>query len=325
MILDGKKIFVAGATGSVGSAIVRHILDNFPRAVVRASYRTTEPFIKDSRVEYVRADLRVLSDCRRAARGCNCAVMAASHSGGSKVMSAKPWSFVDDNTIMNTMLFEAFFAEGVKRAVYIGTATVYQESEGYIREDMLDMNIDPHPAYLGVAWVSRFIEKLGLFWHNKTGLEVINIRAANIFGPYSSFNPESSYFIPAIIRKAVAKMDPFVVWGSPDVTRDVIYAQDFARAVTALLEKEEIKFDVFNIGSGVRTTVGDVVNLALKYAEHKPSAVNYDTSKPSVIKFRALDVSKIKSMTSWRPDFGVDEGIKKTVEWWTSNKDKWTK
>lgn len=325
MNLDGKKIFVAGATGSVGSAVIRHILDTFPSAVLRASYRKTEPFIKDDRVEYTPADIRVLDDCRRAASGCDCAVMAASHSGGSDVMSRTPQDFVEDNTVMNTMLFEAFFREGIKRAVYIGTATVYQESEGYISEEQLDMNTDPHPSHFGVAWVSRFIEKLGLFWHRRSGIEVINIRAANIFGPYSSFNPESSYFIPAIIRKAASKMDPFEVWGSPDVTRDVIYSEDFARAVTALLEKEDIKFDVFNIGSGVKTTVGDVVNFALKHTGHKPSKIHYDTSKPSVTKFRALDISKISRMTSWRPAFSVEEGIKNTAAWWAENKDSWTK
>lgn len=321
--LDNKKIFLAGATGSVGSAVLQHIVDNYPNTTVRASYRQREPFIKNERVEYVKADLRSLAGCRNAVRGCDCAVMAASYSAGSKLMTSQPWLFINDNIFMNSQMYEAFFHEKVKRAVYIGTATVYQEFEGYIKEDDINMNIDPHSAYLGVAWISRFLEKLGLFWHQKTGIDVINLRSSNIFGPYANFDPATSYFIPAIIRKAGDRMDPFEVWGSPEVTRDVLYSEDFAAAIAALLSDTSIKFDVFNIGSGVKTTVGEVVNWAIKHSGYKPSKINYDLTKPSTIKFRALDISKLKKATGWQPKFSIEEGIRKTAEWWSKNKETW--
>ncbi|MEW6557330.1 MAG: NAD(P)-dependent oxidoreductase [Elusimicrobiota bacterium] len=325
MYLNNKLVFLAGATGSVGSAILEHLLNNYPSTKIRASYRVTEPFIKDKRIEYVKVDLREKEECRKIAKGCDCAIMAASHSGGSKVMTAQPWEFLNDNIIMNTQMLEAFFYENIKRVIYICTSAVYQEFEGYIKENELDLNKEPSLAYFGYGWLSRFIEKLCQFWHEKTGMEILIVRAANIFGPYSSFNPERSYFIPAIIRKAVDKLDPFEVWGSPDVIRDVIYSEDFARAIVMLLEKADIKFDVFNLGSGIKTTVGDVVNWALKYSGHKPSKINYDLSKPTTIKFRALDISKIKNIIGWQPQYTTEEGIKKTVDWWIKNKDTWKK
>jgi GDP-L-fucose synthase len=207
--------------------------------------------------------------------------------------------------------------------IYIGTATVYQECEGFISEGSLDLNKDPHPAYLGVAWVARFLEKLGLFWHQKAGMEVINIRASNIFGPNANFDPASSYFVPAIIRKAVDGLDPFEVWGSPEVTRDVLYSEDFADALLTLMNRTEVKFDTFNLGSGVKTTVEQVVGWAIRHAGHNPSKINYDLSKPSTIKFRALDISKMREKTGWAPKHSIEEGIKKTVEWWRANKDTW--
>src|SRR3989338_2151456 len=251
--------------------------------------------------------------------------MAASYSAGSKMMTTQPWLFINDNIIMTAQMFEAFFHEKVKRVIYIGTATVYQELEGFIKEDDIDFNKDPHLAYLGVAWISRFLEKLGLFWNQKTGMEVINVRSSNIFGPYANFNPSTSYFIPAIIRKACEKMDPFEVWGSPDVTRDVLYSEDFAAAIIALLNSTDIKFDAFNIGSGLKTTVGDVVNWSIKHSGHTPSSVHYDLSKPSTIKFRALDVSKIKKVTGWKPVYSIEEGIIKTIESCNKNKETWKK
>ncbi|MDP2279525.1 MAG: NAD(P)-dependent oxidoreductase [Nitrospirota bacterium] len=321
--IDDKCVFLAGSTGSVGSAIMQYILDNYPLTKIKASYRHREPFLKHERVEYVKADLRVLEECKRAVSGCDCAIMAASHSAGSKMMTTQPWLFTNDNIIMNAQMFEAFFHEKVKRVIYIGTATVYQEFEGFIKEDDIDFNKDPHLAYLGVAWISRFLEKLGLSWSQKTGMEVINVRSSNIFGPYANFDPSSSYFIPAIIRKAVDRMDPFEVWGSPDVTRDVLYSEDFAAAIIALLNNTNIKFDAFNIGSGLKTTVGDVVNWSIKHSGHTPSNVHYDLSKPSTIKFRALDVSKIKKVTGWKPVHSIEEGIMKTIEWWNKNKETW--
>lgn len=325
MYLNNKLVFLAGATGSVGSAIMQYILDNYPTTKIRASYRQTKPFIKHKQIEYVEGDLRLSEDCRRMAKRCDCAIMAASHSGGSKIMTSQPWKFINDNIIMNSQMLEAFYFENVKRVIYIGTAAVYQEFEGYIKEEELDKNKDPHSAYFGVAWISRFVEKLCQFWYEKTGMETLIVRAANIFGPYASFDPSRSYFIPAIIRKAVDKLDPFEVWGSSDVTRDVLYCEDFASAIVMLLDNEKIKFDIFNIGSGMKTTVGEVVNWALKHSGHKPSKINYDLSKPTTIKFRALDITKIKTLLGWQPKYTIEEGIKKTVEWWIANKETWKK
>lgn len=325
MYIDNKLVFLAGATGSVGSAIMKYILENHPTTRIRASFRKTEPFIKHERVEYVNGDLRLQDDCRKMVKGCDCAIMAASNSAGSKLMTSQPWRFLNDNIQMNIQMLEAFHSESVKRIISIGTATVYQEFDGYIKENELDMNQDPHSAYLGVAWIGRFIEKMCQFWHEKTGMEIINIRAANIFGPYASFNPDRSYFVPAIIRKAVEKMNPFEVWGSPDVTRDVLYSEDFARAIVMSLNNTDIKFDVFNIGSGTKTTVGDVVKLSLKYAEHIPKNINYDLSKPTSIKSRTLDISKAKKVLGWQPQYTAEDGIKKTVEWWMKNKATWKK
>jgi nucleoside-diphosphate-sugar epimerase len=325
MNIANKKIFIAGATGSVGAAILQHLLDKYPKTNIRASYNKTSPYILSKNIEYIKCDLQKFNDCINAIKGCDYAIMAASDSAGSKLMNQEPWRFINPNLIMNSQMMEAFHICNIKRFIYIGTATVYQPFEGYIKEDGLDMNIDPYDTYFGIAWISRYLEKICQFWHNKTGIDAIIVRAANIYGPFSNFNPERSYFIPAIIRKAVDKLDPFLVWGTPDVTRDVIYAEDFANAILALLTNNSIKFDTFNIGSGKKTTVGDVVNWSLKYSRHKPNELKYDTTKPTTIKFRALDITKIIKTTNWEPKISAEEGIKRTVEWWKTNKARWAK
>lgn len=326
MYLDNKVVFLAGATGMVGSSIMRYILDNYPTTKIRACYyRHTKPFINHERVNYVYGGLESKEDCRKLVRGCDCAIMAAAHTAGSNILTSQPWTQVNENVIMNAQMLEAFHFENIKRVVYIGSATLYQEFEGYIKEDELDLNKDPHPAYLGIGWVVRFVEKLCKFWYEQSGMEIIIARATNIFGPYAKFDPATSNFIPAIIRKAVDKMDPFEVWGSSDVTRDVIYSEDFGRAIVMMMDNEQIKFATFNVGSGVKTTVGDVVKWALKYAGHKPKKIEYLSDKPTTIKFRVLDCSKVKKMLGWQLQYSIEEGVKKTTEWWIKNRSWWKK
>jgi nucleoside-diphosphate-sugar epimerase len=213
----------------------------------------------------------------------------------------------------------------VNRVLYIGSASLYQDSHKKIKEEDLDLNTDPPFSYLGIGWVVRYIEKLCEFWHRQTEMEVLIARAANIFGPYAKFNPLTSNFIPAIIRKAVNHDDPFEIWGSPDVTRDVIYSEDFARAITMMMDDDSITYDTFNIGSGIKTTVGDIVKWSLQYAGHHPSKIRYNTSKPTTIRYRELDCSKIQQKFGWKPQYSIEDGVRKTLEWWVKNKEWWKK
>jgi nucleoside-diphosphate-sugar epimerase len=327
MYLDNKLVFLAGATGLVGSNVMNYTLQHHPATRIRACYhRHTPPFIHHERVEYVYADLKSPQDCHKAVQGCDCAIMAAfASAAGASVIAAQPWKQVNDNLFINAQLLETFAFEKLERVVCLGSITLYQEFAGHIREDELDLNQDPHPAYFGIGWVARFIEKLCRFWHDKSGLEIVMVRTANVFGPYARFDPQTSNFIPAIIRKAVDRMEPFEVWGTPDVTRDVVYSEDFARAVVMMLNDEQIKFDVFNVGSGAQTTVADVVTWALQYVGHQPQQIVYRADKPTTNRFRALDCSKARRMLGWQPRYTIEEGVKKTTEWWLENKSWWRK
>lgn len=322
--LAHKTVFLAGATGMVGSAIIHDILRYHPQTRIKATYWGTTPYIQDERMSYVKADLRVAADCQQAVAHTDCAILAAATSSGAQGLKTQPWQQVNDNLLMNAVLMESLFQAGIKRVVFIGSATLYQEHAGAIREDQLDLNQDPHPAYLGVGWVMRYLEKLGLFWHQQ-GMDMRVVRAANIFGPYARFHPATSNFIPALIRKAGMKMDPFEVWGSPDVCRDVIYAADFARAVVLLLEKDELPFTVLNVGSGQLASVNDVVQAVLRSARHQPLEIRYSDNSPVTIKYRLLDCSKAQALLGWQPGYSLEQGIHATSQWWATHKDEWKK
>jgi nucleoside-diphosphate-sugar epimerase len=322
--LKGKRLLVAGGTGLAGSAVLRHLLAVVGDVRVRVPHQgRTGAFVKDARVEYVTGDLTRPEDCARVAAGCDCAVLAAARTGGARHSRERPWEQVTDNLVMDARLLEALHKADVRRAVYVGTASSYQDFTGAIKEDALDWSADPPAAYFGVGWAKRSAEKLCRFWHEASGMEILVARLANVYGPFARFDPASSNFVAALVRKATAGEDPFVVWGDPQVGRDILYADDFGRAAVAMLEATSIRFDVFNIGSGRVTTVDEVAKLALRFSGHNPTRIVYDKNAPTTVAHRLLDCGKARVVLGWQPEVTAEEGVRRTVEWWKANRETW--
>jgi nucleoside-diphosphate-sugar epimerase len=320
-----RRVFVAGATGLAGSSIVARLLKLDDVTISAAHHSGGGVFLDDPRITYVRGDLRNQDDCKRMVAGADLAILAAAQSGGAQEAASAPWRQVTDNVVMDTLLLDALHSAGVPRAVFVSSATVYPEQSGFIKEDDLDWNVPPPDAYLGIGYAKRAAESLCRFWHQRTGMAVIVARSSNIFGPYAKFDPARSNFIPALIRKAVDRQDPFEVWGSPDVARDVIYSEDFADAIVALALADEIRYDIFNVGSGQITTVGDVVRVVLGACNYASANVRWLQDKPTTIGFRALDRAKLTAQTGWAPTVGIEEGIQRTARWWQENQKIWTR
>ncbi len=325
MSLDSyKSVLVTGATGLAGSGVLRCLLDRHPHLTIRAvTYKHMRPFFRHPRVHYAYGDLRQAKDCHRLARGCEAAVMTSGVTPNAFTAHLGPENQVNENVLLNIQFLNALGQAGVRRTVFVSSAAVYQEFGGAIKESELDMNVDPPPAYFGIGWTMRFFEKMCRFWHERTGMEILIARAANIFGPCDRFDPMVSRFIAALIRRAVDKEDPFEVWGRPEVARDVIYIDDFAEAVRLMLDHDTLRSDTFNIGSGVATTVGQVVSWILGHAGHDPEQIVYHEHKPMTLAFRCLDCSKARRLLGWKPEHTVEVGIRKTLQWWKANMKWW--
>ena len=318
------KILVAGASGMAGRALVDR-LRREDSVSIRATFHSQAAPESSQDAEWVRADLRDRAACRSALRGCDAAIMAAAVTGGSASSKNEPWNQVTDNLVMGSEFLHACHLEGIRRVVMIGSATCYPPSDIALREDSLDWNLDPFEAHFGIGWVTRSIEKLARFWHDKTGMEIILVRAANIFGPYARFDPATSNFLPALMRKATERLDPFVVWGSPNVVRDVVYSVDFADDLVRLLNHTEIKFDVFNVGSGCGITVGQAVKWCLEFSGHQPREVSYAGDAAPAVRARILDCMKLEQTVGSRKPLGIERGIRDTLAWYQSHHTLWNR
>lgn len=320
-----QVIFLAGAGGMTGSAVAKRILEEMPEVRIRGTWYGTRPTFMNARLEYVQADLTLREDCVRAVAGCSMAVLAAAVTGGAAAAASSPQDQLTDNLVMDALLLEAAHAAGVRRIVYLSSATVYPESKKRIRERDMDWNKDPPKAHFGVGWAKRSAEKLCEFWAQKTGMAVTVLRCSNIYGPCARFQPGQSNFIPALIRKAVDKMDPFEVWGNAGVLRDVLYVDDAASAIVSLLKRRQPLTGTFNLCYGNSVSVRDVVNWTLQAAGHTPRRVLYKATGPTTASVRKFDGSRLRKATGWMPDVAPQEGIERTTHWWVENKGWWPK
>ena len=322
MLPEDARIFVAGAAGMAGSAIVEALLKRRPHGRVRATYRRTAPAVLDDRVEHVAVDLSDARGLTLAMTGCDAAVLAASESGGIGMSSIEPWRQVTPNLVLASTWLEALHDAGVRRAVFVGSATCYQPFDGTICEDQLDWSQDPSPEAFGVGWVMRAAEKLCEFWGRTTGLDVVRVRAANIYGPRARFDPARSNFIPALIRKVADRLDPLEVWGSPDVTRDVIFSGDFGEASVRLTDTPGTGGQVFNVGAGRSVRVQDVVETLLRIGDHQRARVVYGGG-PTSARSRVLNADRLADRLQWTPPTSLEEGLRQTLNWWRENRTTW--
>lgn len=325
MYIDDKTILVAGGTGLSGGGAVRALLAASASVRLRVPHVSDHgAFIDDPRVTYFHADLTDAAQAAAAAAGCDAAILAAAFTAGAQSSRDEPWRQVTDNVIMDARLLEACHQAGIARVIYVSTASVYQSLDGFITEDRLDWSQDPPAPYGGVGWAKRYAEKSCRFWHQSTGMDILIARLANVYGPFAKFDPSQSHFVAALIRKAVDGLDPFPVWGSPDVRRDIIFADDFGRAMVAMLNATQIRFDTFNIGSGATITVGEVVEACLRHTGHTGTAVSFgEPSGATSVAFRALDCTKARDVLGWRAETSVDDGLRQTIAWWQANKETW--
>ena len=285
-------------------------------AIVRASYRGRKVPSWVGDVETVKADFMNIEDVKKCVEGMDIVFVCSANTSGAGVMAHDPLQHVTPNLIMNSTLMEQSYRAGVERFFFVSSATTYPPADYPIKEEEM-MSGDPYTTYFGVGWMKRYTEILAQFYQRNEMMKIAIVRPANIYGIQGDFTDETGHVLPALIRRALEKQTPYVVWGNPDVVRDFTHSVDMARACLDVVEKHAV-CDPINIASGNLVTIGESVDLILKYAGHDIEP-EYDESKPVTIQYRALDTSKANDVIGYKPTISFEDGIKETVEWIREN------
>ena len=310
----GKKVLVTGGTGFVGLHFVQELLKL--GAQVRVPLHERALLLKDDRIETIPADLTRPEDCRKVTNGVQYVFHAAGAVSAAGVTASNPMAAITSNLILTSQMLQAAWMEGVERFQVFGSSTGYPAADHAIKEE--EMWEGPtYPAYFGYGWMRRYLERISEFVASKSAMKIALVRPTAVYGRWDNFDPVTSHVIPALIRRAVEKQNPYVVWGNGQEVRDFLHITDLVSGCLLTLEKHA-ECDPVNLGYGKVVTVKEIVGSILKAAGHESAEVVFDTTKPSTIPFRMVDTAKAKVLFGFEAKVSLEDGLSDTVAWYQS-------
>jgi len=229
-----------------------------------------------------------------------------------------PATIFKENIIGFINILDASKNNNVERFLTVSSACVYPrnctiptpETEG--NKDVVD------DANEGYGWAKRMEEFLSKSYAKEFGMKIAIIRPSNLYGPRDNFSKEKAHVIPNILRKILGGDDPLVVFGTGTPTRTFLYVDDFCEGALLAIEKAA-NADPINIGSDNEISIKNLIEILCKHAEKQPKIV-FDTSKPDGHPRRVIDITKAKKLLGFKPKTSLDEGIKRTIKWYSLSK-----
>jgi len=310
-----KRILVTGGMGMLGFNICK-VLSRDKNNEVVGTYNKKLSSFKDLPCNFKNVDLTNKEECLMATENIDEIYMCASKSYGAKLMNSNPKLLVTENIIMNTQLLDAAVENGVKKILYVSSSTVYPVVKYPVAENEDTGSL--YPLYEGVGGMKRYSESLIKFYSKHYGIQFVIVRPANMYGPHDKFDDEYSHVIPALIKRACQKEDPFIVWGTGKNIRDFIYVEDAAELMVELMNTY-CDNRIINIGSGEGIELIELVKAICAAAGYSPE-IRCDISKPDAIPYRVLNTSQQNNMFQNYELTSMFSGIKKTMRWYDDNK-----
>lgn len=303
-----SKIYVAGHTGMVGSAIVRELQRQGYNNLVLKTHSEldltrqadVESFFEIEKPDYV--------------------FVAAALVGGIGANSAHPVEFGLVNMQIACNVIKCAYESGVKKLLYLGSACVYpNDCEFPIKEDdLLSGRLEStNEAY---ALAKNFGIRLCEYYKKEYGADFVGVMPANCYGENDSFDPQNSHVIPALIRKYYeAKkngVDKIELWGTGSPKREFIYVDDLANACVYIMN--HYNGDTFlNIGTSKEISILELTKLISSIVGYSGEIV-CDKTKPDGKMRNLIDSSKLNSL-GWKPNYTIESGVKKLYEWFLDN------
>ena len=226
MFFASRLSLVTGGSGFIGTHLAKALLDQGGR--VRLAVHQRAPVVTDPRVETVRGDLTRQEDCLAAMQGVDLVFHAAGAVSGTGVAADNAMAGIAKNLNLTAQVLQAAWTSGVERILIFSSSTVYPPAD-HPSGRRKQPEAAPHPSYLGYGRMRRYFEHLAEFVASRSDVKVAVVRPTAVYGPHDDFDPTTSHVIPALVRKAVAKLDPFEVWGTGDEVRDFLHVEDLAR------------------------------------------------------------------------------------------------
>jgi GDP-L-fucose synthase len=295
--LAGKRIYVAGHRGMVGSAIVRR-LAGVPCEVITAG-----------RAE---VDLERQEQAERflAATKPDVVIVAAARVGGIHANNAYPAEFISENLAIARNTVHGSYQAGVKKLLFLGSSCIYPKlaQQPMREEELLTGSLEPTNQWYSIAKIAGI--KLCQGYRRQYGADFISVMPTNLYGPGDNYHPENSHVVPALIRRFHESKQngvPIVkVWGTGKPLREFLFVDDLADACVFVLEHYSEEQHV-NVGSGEEATIAEFAKLVGDVVGYR-GELTFDPSRPDGVARKLLDSSKLAGM-GWRARTSLRAGL----------------
>ena len=242
-------------------------------------------------------------------------LQAAAYIRGVKGQQASQSDLIMKNLIPSVNIIDASCRERVDRFGWIGSSVVYPDVDHPFKEEEGFLG-DPLDRYFGIGWVKRYGEKLCMAYHRSSRTKFAITRTGAVYGPHERFTLDDGHVLPALIVKAVRRLDPFPIWGDGKDARDFVYVADLVEGLLLTVERHA-QADPVNIATGVGSSINDALRIILDYEGYKPEIV-YQGDQPSVGKKRLLDIGKAKRLLNFEARTSLEVGLRRTIDWYKS-------
>jgi GDP-L-fucose synthase len=303
------KIYLAGHTGLVGSAILRSLkaqgYSNFLLHTIEELDLTRQSLVenlfKKEHPDYV--------------------ILAAAKVGGIHANNMYPADFIYVNLQLESNIIHSAYQNGVKKLCFLGSSCIYPKfAQQPMKEDyLLDGKLEPTNEPYAIAKVAGI--KMCQAYNRQYGTNFISVMPTNLYGPNDNFDLDSSHVLPALIRKFIEarklSASSATVWGSGSPKREFLFVDDLADAIVFLMNHYD-DGDIVNIGTGEDITILELAKM-IKEEVGFNGTIEFDSTKPDGTPRKLLDVSKINAL-GWIASTPLREGLRKTIQWYLENK-----
>ncbi|MGH6827829.1 MAG: GDP-L-fucose synthase family protein [Rhizomicrobium sp.] len=305
--LKGKRVWIAGHRGMVGSALERRLSREACEIVT---------------IDRSRVDLRDCSLVKRwvADQRPDVVFLAAARVGGILANSLHPAEFLYDNLAIEMNVIEAARCVRVAKLLFLGSSCVYPKfAPQPIKEDsLLGGPLEPTNEWYAIAKIAGL--KLAQACRQQYGLDFISAMPTNLYGPNDNFDLSSGHVMAALIRKChdakIGGDRTVVVWGTGAPRREFLHVDDCADALVYLMNNYSASGPV-NVGCGRDLPVSELARLVARVVGFGGD-ISHDLSKPDGTPRKLLDISRLSAL-GWRPTMALSDGIARTYEWYLAH------
>jgi UDP-glucose 4-epimerase len=319
MQIDGSRILVTGGCGLIGSTTIDILLrDHAPEQIVildnleRGTLRNVEHALQDPRVTLVRGDIRDVPTVQKTTKGMDAVIHMATLR--ITACAAEPRAALEVMCDGSFNVLEAAQNHGVKKFVTASSASIYGLADTFpTRED--------HHPYTNRTWYGAskiMLEGLLRSFNDMYGLPYTALRYFNVYGPRMDVHGKYTEVLIRWMERISAGQAP-LIFGDGNQTMDFVYIDDVARSNVLALQSD-LQDDVFNVASGVETSLNDLAYALLRVMGSNLKPEYGPERKVNPVSRRLADTSKAKQLLGFEATVGLDEGLTRLVDWWQKNR-----